>query len=459
VYLTAFGRHKAVDLSQEVGWWRFDEGAGAQIRDATGNGNDGAIVGEAAWIDGRRGKALSFARGAGHVEGQDARRLFPRGSAPRTVTTWMRTPAASPEDVALLFYGRPGYPLTRRFSLFLDETGKAALGSGSQYAAVLRSSSRLADGAWHFVTAIYDGAVTNIARLYVDGALEAVGKLVDVPETADDAKWTLGGSYYSSTRYRGDLDDARLYARALRAAEVQALYRCAIDARDAAAPDGKPAFFLPVFGDILAYPIVEIAQPGSVRHLAKDYAGVQLARSDGDCRMAALRGADIGQDVYMAADVLVPRGDGDSIGYAGPYLRNRAAAPGDGIIGGTSAGYWVVLDSNGMVRVRRLMLHEVVAYSAPIARFDDKQFHRLEIAARGESLQVAVDGVLLTFEQDNAKTSLLSIPPAWETLPTPGRNQGTAGIAFGSHPRHSVGGQQVRNLTVSAYRELAGASQ
>jgi hypothetical protein len=42
---------------------------------------------------------------------------------------------------------------------------------------------------------------------------------------------------------------------------------------------------------------------------------------------------------------------------AGPYFRSRAAAPGDGIVGGASRGYWVQLHSNGMVRIKRLNPH------------------------------------------------------------------------------------------------------
>lgn len=128
-------------------------------------------------------------------------------------------------------------------------------------------------------------------------------------------------------------------------------------------------------------------------------------------------------------------------------------------IGGTSAGYWVVLDSNGVVRVWRLMLYEAVAHSAPLPGFDPGKFHRLEIAVQGDTLQVAVDGVPLVFQQDNATTARASIPPAWESLPTPGRNQGTAGVAFGSNPRESAGGQEIRDIVIQPYRPLTALNK
>jgi hypothetical protein len=165
-----------------------------------------------------------------------------------------------------------------------------------------------------------------------------------------------------------------------------------------------------------------------------------------------LRGANAGQDLAIGADVFVPRGDGDAVTFAGPYLRNRLAAPGDGIIGGTSAGYWVTLDSNGVVRVWRLLLYEVVAHSKPLPRFDDRRFHRIEIAAKGLELEVSVDGSPVVLEQDGAPTTRVAIPPIWETYQNPGRNQGAAGIAFGSHPRDSAGGQVAREIVVRAAR-------
>ena len=46
-------------------------------------------------------------------------------------------------------------------------------------------------------------------------------------------------------------------------------------------------------------------------------------------------------------------GDGKITG-AGPDLRSRAAAAGDGIGGGASAGYWIRVVSTGEVRITRL---------------------------------------------------------------------------------------------------------
>ena len=45
-----------------VGWWRFNEGAGAVAKDSSGKGNDGTSVGFAiaSWVAGKIGTAISF---------------------------------------------------------------------------------------------------------------------------------------------------------------------------------------------------------------------------------------------------------------------------------------------------------------------------------------------------------------------------------------------------------------
>jgi len=40
--------------------WLFDEGAGDQIKDFTGNGNDGVLMNGPAWVAGKYGTAISL---------------------------------------------------------------------------------------------------------------------------------------------------------------------------------------------------------------------------------------------------------------------------------------------------------------------------------------------------------------------------------------------------------------
>jgi hypothetical protein len=161
-----------------------------------------------------------------------------------------------------------------------------------------------------------------------------------------------------------------------------------------------------------------------------------------------MQSADVGQDVRISADLLVP---GDAAGrhtQAGPYLRSRLAAPGDGIMGGTSAGYWVALDSNATVTVRRLNPPAVIAFAA-LPKFDAAAFHHIEVVALGEHLQVKLDDSLLEFTQEGRATRTVSIPPVWKGPPVMGSNEGGAGIEFAAiDSRGQIGGQEARRIRI-----------
>ena len=51
---------KSVNMSGCVGFWSFDEGAGSVANDYSGNGNTGLLVNGPTWVDGVKGKALDF---------------------------------------------------------------------------------------------------------------------------------------------------------------------------------------------------------------------------------------------------------------------------------------------------------------------------------------------------------------------------------------------------------------
>lgn len=77
-------------------------------------------------------------------------------------------------------------------------------------------------GSWHLLTGTYDGMVMS---LYWDGSLAAVRSLGVTANTAADTGATyLGSSPIRGQKFLGDIDELRIYNRALTPAEVQALY-------------------------------------------------------------------------------------------------------------------------------------------------------------------------------------------------------------------------------------------
>jgi hypothetical protein len=73
----------------------------------------------------------------------------------------------------------------------------------------------------------------------------------------------------------------------------------------------------------------------------------------------------MGQDLEIEMEIKVGGQANGPVASGGPYFRSRQSHPGDGIVGGTSAGYWVELLSTGQVRVKRLYPAATVAFQQP----------------------------------------------------------------------------------------------
>lgn len=439
----------------EVAWWKLDEGTGTEVRDSSGNQLHGRLKGTPAWEAGRMGNALRLNGVDAIVQGEDTHHILPRGDSPRTLAAWIKTSSTNGDVTAILNYGEPTPFSDASFLLLLQPDGKPAFSQGAygeRLRGLVAGQSRVDDGEWHQVTGVFSGGSENSGALFVDGSRQGVVKMrQDRKEDKRRTPWAIGSNLWSGTAFRGVVDDVRIYSRALRSAEISALYRCGSGQTDIVIPGRGAHFFFPVWaGPDGRYTTVAIG-PSAIRNIDTDYAGVQIAKPNGDCGLATLRGADLGQDLEMEVELLVPT---DALGrgtQAGPYFRARRAVPGDGLQGGSNAGYWVQLHSSGAVVIRQLNSSAVVAFTKPITSFDASAFHKLAIAARGVSLEAALDNKRLTFDQSGEVGTAVRLPE------NHGDNGGAAGIAFGCEStRGLIGGEQARNLKLSTKPETDG---
>ncbi|MGB8647113.1 MAG: hypothetical protein WCF84_17885 [Anaerolineae bacterium] len=231
--------------------------------------------------------------------------------------------------------------------------------------------------------------------------------------------------------------------------------KCQLGKLDNALGGNRTLYYLPLFptgGTDASNPIGASLVSGALQNNGLDYGGVQFALTPPcGAPIGAVRGADLGQDLNIRVDLVAPSDAAGHTAQAGPYIRSRAAAMGDEIIGGASAGYWVRLESTGAVTIKRLDSNAVIAFSGNPVSFDPAIIHTLEIAAGGSQLQVALDGRLQTFNQSGQLVTAVILAP------TAGSNDGTAGIVFGAEPnRGQIGGQRAGNILITAFRPLDG---
>lgn len=444
------------DIYRETAWWKLDEGRGTRVADSAGRLH-GTVLPEAAWTTGVLGSALRLDGKTWSATGMDDHRQLPLRDSARSIAAWVRVDAPVPEAAPLVQFRQKVHPNADVPAIFLLPDGRGGFGMGGFGEGTLTAAGRIDDGRWHHMVGSFAGSGGQ-GVLYIDGVPRASGTLKNVPPAAQNrVEWMLGKGDGS---LRGALDDVRVYSRVLRAAEVEALHRCGTGRNDIEVAGQGGYYFLSLFqgaaDDRMVTAIAVEGAPGSsaIRHVGSDYGGVQFSRRANDCAVASLRGTDIGQDLYFSAELLVPSPEGDET-QAGPYFRSRAAAGGDGILGGTSAGFWVRLHSSGVVTVRRLNPISNIAFTAAVPGFDSSKFHRLTVAVRGNSLQASLDAKTLVFDQAGKVGEAVVLDEAWKTATPAGRNQGTAGIAFGGEPaRRRSGGQIARAIEVGPYRNL-----
>ncbi|MBT6628858.1 MAG: LamG domain-containing protein [Gemmatimonadetes bacterium] len=215
----------AVSEEGLVAHYRFDEGSGSVVRDAGPHGLNGTIHG-ATYRALDEGYALEFDGVDDHVIVPDSPHLQLAEAV--TVMVWLNTPAESTQNVL----GKNGCSVLRQnYRLNLSRTqagltvvecpehGKEVTGDGVK------------SGSWFHVAGTFEAGKI---RMYVDGALRGE-QLEDAFDTGTlEAPLYIGGSFYGpglNGLYTGQIDDVRIYSRALSEDEIHARYEAEKDLR------------------------------------------------------------------------------------------------------------------------------------------------------------------------------------------------------------------------------------
>jgi DNA-binding winged helix-turn-helix (wHTH) protein len=428
-----------------VAHWRLDGAAAPEGGGARGGLERGSSV----WIPGVAGQAYAPGSLRSSLGGSGGD--FPSGNSARSITAWIKADQTLHDSATIFQYGNASEdPPGQSAHLSLTPDGRLMFGtSWATGLPRLSGGPALTDGRWHMIAATYSGGPDNRAALFVDG--EPVSRLAFAPglATSDASQWRIGASLQSGGAFRGAVDDIRLYRRELDAARIDALHRCTLNEPDLQMQAGRYQF-------LRIFPNASFRRDnGEIVHPGNDVGGFQLRRMEGECDLSRLRGSAFANDVRIAVEVMAPEGAGGRESQVGPYFRARSAAPGDGVMGGRSAGYWLALWSTGLVQMKCLNPVGIVAY-AQLERFDASIFHTIEIEARGDFAEVSVDGKPVLFGDGEKQFRAVPVPSNWTGI---GSSDGAVGVAFGAMPhRNGSGGQRVRRLAVAALGAPANQS-
>ena len=202
-----------------VCWWKFDEEAGKTAADSSGKGHDAVLEGgmsfETHSAAGKIGKALRFEGGDGiKVAGYKGI----TGTQQRTVSAWIKTKNTNGELVS--------WGLKDAGKMFTVGFIRARIGVTPK-GGYLFMNAPTDDDQWHHVVAVVrEASPPNLhddVKLYRDGSAAEIGDigLLDLwpIDTGDQEDVRIG------QRYKGLIDDLRIYDRALSDHEVAAMFK------------------------------------------------------------------------------------------------------------------------------------------------------------------------------------------------------------------------------------------
>ena len=203
-----------------VGWWRFDEAAGKIAADSSAQRRPGVLEGglsfEADSAPGRIGKAIQLDGKQGCVRVTGYKGVT--GSGPRTIAVWLRTTSSEGE---LVSWGLDDHGKMWILGHIRGRVGVTPKGG------YLYMKAPANDDAWHHIAVVVaEASPPNLhdhVRLFRDGEvaeIDDIGLLDLWPiETGDQLDLRIGW------RFKGRLDDLRIYDRALSEDEVKTLFK------------------------------------------------------------------------------------------------------------------------------------------------------------------------------------------------------------------------------------------
>ncbi len=224
IYNRTLTVEEVAELSGLVGHWKLDETSGTTAADSSGLGNSGTLT------NGATPNVTAIYNGGDSFDGVNDFVNVPNTNnhvnlrESMTVSCWARSHTTNWNQTGCLVSKRDQFVLHpwsggKSFDFYINSGGWTSASTN------LANISNFDLMAWHHYVGVYNH-VTGQIQVFVDGVQRATNSITAGSTlTSDTGPITIGYDDGMSGRYfDGDMDDVRIYNRALPASEIAELY-------------------------------------------------------------------------------------------------------------------------------------------------------------------------------------------------------------------------------------------
>ncbi|MGH9461131.1 MAG: LamG-like jellyroll fold domain-containing protein [Vicinamibacteria bacterium] len=216
--------------SNLVGNWRMDEPSGTTVADASGNSNNGTATGAAATSTAKLTNARYFDGSDDYVEIPDSSSISPTGDF--SISTWFRRGDTGREQDFFSKYNSNTSQSSFRLVILGDNRlhFKVCQDGTCSTQRSVETSVTTTDAVWYHVVGVFKSGASADAKIYLNGVDVSTNKAGTATSALDSSAPVMLSSVINSVGsrvnyFKGYLDEARLYNRALYPSEVMELYK------------------------------------------------------------------------------------------------------------------------------------------------------------------------------------------------------------------------------------------
>jgi hypothetical protein len=226
-----------------ISYWSFDEGNGPTTLDLTGHGHAGKLTGEISWSQGiLNSPGLEF-HGTGnaqsHIEVKDQPEFEFSASQSFSLVAWAR-PSSQPGHWAGVVTKSRETP-TGWYGIYINPDNQWTFRGTDDKSNV--SGGAVTPNSWQQIVAVQDG-VAGTRTLYVNGVQVASGPAAQAADGTGPL-W-IGQGNADMEGFAGNLDEVRVYNRALGADDVKKLFGSYLPTIALTAPADNSTVTLPI---------------------------------------------------------------------------------------------------------------------------------------------------------------------------------------------------------------------